>query len=211
MYYPLASTGILLAKLALGAYSLIALAIVIERWLAIRWTVKQENDGYKAVATAFRSRVTAVALDHASRYESPSCIALMSAAESLNRLPQYALGAGEQEFIAQATHMQRGLRTVASIASTAPYVGLFGTVLGILAAFHTIASTGQTGASIVAGGITEALITTAMGLGVAVPSVIAYNWLSGKVNDVTLTAERHARELIAYLLADVESKETRRA
>ena len=114
----------------------------------------------------------------------------------------------DHEILAQGALLQRGLRSLGSIASTAPYIGLFGTVLGILNAFHTIAATGQTGAGVVAGGITEALVTTAMGLGVAVPAVLAYNWLSGKVNDLTLLCESHVRELSAYVEASEERETT---
>jgi biopolymer transport protein ExbB len=95
--------------------------------------------------------------------------------------------------------LNRNLSILATIASTAPYVGLFGTVLGILSAFATIARTGQTGASVVAAPIAEALTATAMGLGVAIPAVMAYNYFSGRVNDMMLRVETHAIDLTARL------------
>ncbi|MDR3706846.1 MAG: MotA/TolQ/ExbB proton channel family protein [Capsulimonadaceae bacterium] len=205
MFYSLASTGILLTKAVLALYSVLVVAVVVERLLTLNQVSGQERSGYKAVIgvlTAGRSTSIAAALAQAARYQaSPSCVALLVAGETLKRLPPHAALAAEQTFASRAAGLRRGLPAIASVASTAPYVGLFGTVLGILAAFHTIAMTGQTGASIVAGGVTEALVTTAMGLAVAVPSVLAYNWLTGVVNDVTMQAEANAREYVAYLLA----------
>src|SRR5215467_6915059 len=77
--------------------------------------------------------------------------------------------------------MKRGLSGLATIGSTAPFVGLFGTVTGIIHAFQGIESSKATGMSAVASGIAEALVTTALGLLVAVPAVWAYNYFTNKV------------------------------
>jgi len=77
--------------------------------------------------------------------------------------------------------LRRGLAVLASVGSVAPFVGLLGTVLGIISAFQGIASTGSGGLSAVSSGISEALIETALGLAVAIPSVLGYNYLSTKI------------------------------
>jgi biopolymer transport protein ExbB/biopolymer transport protein TolQ len=77
--------------------------------------------------------------------------------------------------------MKRGLSGLATIGSTAPFVGLFGTVVGIINAFKGIEAEKATGLSAVAGGISEALVTTALGLLVAVPAVWAFNYFTNKV------------------------------
>src|SRR5207244_2243982 len=77
--------------------------------------------------------------------------------------------------------MKRGLSGLATIGSTAPFVGLFGTVVGIINAFKGIQAEKATGLSAVAGGISEALVTTALGLFVAVPAVWTYNYFTNKV------------------------------
>ncbi|KMN76451.1 biopolymer transporter, partial [Chromobacterium sp. LK11] len=74
-------------------------------------------------------------------------------------------------------HMQNGLSVVATVGSTAPFVGLFGTVWGIYHALTAIGMSGQASIDKVAGPVGEALIMTAIGLGVAVPAVLGYNWL----------------------------------
>jgi biopolymer transport protein ExbB len=77
--------------------------------------------------------------------------------------------------------LRRGLAVLASVGSVAPFVGLLGTVIGIISAFQGIASTGSGGLSAVSSGISEALIETALGLAVAIPSVLAFNYLSTRV------------------------------
>ena len=76
------------------------------------------------------------------------------------------------------TDLRRGLPVLASVGSVAPFVGLLGTVLGIISAFQGIAATGSGGLSSVSAGISEALIETALGLAVAIPAVLAFNFLS---------------------------------
>src|SRR5262245_39181508 len=72
--------------------------------------------------------------------------------------------------------LRRGLAVLASVGSVAPFVGLLGTVVGIISAFQGIASTGSGGLSSVAAGISEALVETALGLAVAIPAVLAFNY-----------------------------------
>ncbi len=107
--------------------------------------------------------------------------------------------------------MKRGLSALATIGSTAPFVGLFGTVVGILNAFKGIEqskATGlsavaggiATGLSAVAGGIAEALVTTALGLLVAVPAVWAYNYFTNKVEAFDVEMDNSSMELINYFI-----------
>jgi biopolymer transport protein ExbB len=77
--------------------------------------------------------------------------------------------------------MESGLTILASISSTAPFVGLFGTVLGIMHAMHQITASGSTSLDVVAGPIGDALVATAVGIAVAVPAVLAYNFILRRV------------------------------
>jgi biopolymer transport protein ExbB len=96
--------------------------------------------------------------------------------------------------------MKRGLSGLATIGSTAPFVGLFGTVVGIINAFKGIESTKATGLSAVAGGISEALVTTALGLLVAVPAVWAYNYFTNKVEAFDVEMDNSSMELVNYFI-----------
>ena len=96
--------------------------------------------------------------------------------------------------------MKRGLCGLATIGSTAPFVGLFGTVVGIINAFKGIEASKATGLSAVAGGIAEALVTTAFGLLVAVPAVWAYNYFTNKVEAFDVEMDNSSMELINYFI-----------
>ena len=191
--------GILLAKLILGVYSLASVAVIIERIVSLRRLASAEAGDFPRLRSATiggkRAELngdspTAQALGEGLRLNHPD-----------ERQFTEAVGRG---IASQGMRFQERLSVLATIASTAPYVGLFGTVLGILEAFRRIAATGETGAAIVAGGISEALITTALGLGVAIPAVIAYNYFTRTVEKLSLTMENHALELTARLFSGVE-------
>jgi biopolymer transport protein ExbB/TolQ len=92
--------------------------------------------------------------------------------------------------------LRRGLSVLASVGSVAPFVGLLGTVLGIISAFQGIASTGSGGLSSVSAGISEALIETALGLAVAIPAVLAFNYLTTKVTRDEAQLNAAAGELL---------------
>jgi biopolymer transport protein ExbB len=96
--------------------------------------------------------------------------------------------------------LKRGLNGLATIGSTAPFVGLFGTVVGILNAFKGISGAKATGLAAVAGGISEALVTTAIGLFVAIPAVWMFNYFSGRVESFDVEMENSSSELIDYFL-----------
>ena len=92
--------------------------------------------------------------------------------------------------------MRRNMWVLASVGSIAPFVGLLGTVLGIISAFQGIAATGSGGLSSVSAGISEALVETALGLAVAIPAVLAFNWLSTRIAGDELALTTSAGELI---------------
>ena len=96
--------------------------------------------------------------------------------------------------------MKRGLSGLATIGSTAPFVGLFGTVVGIINAFKGIASSKVTGLSAVAGGISEALVTTALGLLVAVPAVWTFNYFTNRVEAFDVEMDNSSMELVNYFI-----------
>ncbi|PSH04818.1 MAG: flagellar motor protein MotA [Acidobacteria bacterium] len=96
--------------------------------------------------------------------------------------------------------LKRGLGGLATIGSTAPFVGLFGTVVGILNAFKGISGAKATGLAAVAGGISEALVTTAIGLFVAIPAVWMFNYFTGRVEAFDVEMDNSSSELIDYFL-----------
>src|SRR5579864_4896986 len=95
--------------------------------------------------------------------------------------------------------LKQGLGFLATIGSTAPFVGLFGTVAGIINAFRNIAATGSGGMSVVSGGIAEALVTTALGIFVAIPAVAAFNYFTGRIENFHIEMNRAATQLVNRL------------
>ena len=100
---------------------------------------------------------------------------------------------------AAVTSLERRLTWLATIAQTAPFVGLFGTVMGVVDAFHGLGSAGAATLRAVAPGISEALITTAAGLFVAVPAVVAYNQFNARIRVIASATDDFCRELLNSL------------
>ncbi|MES2394169.1 MAG: MotA/TolQ/ExbB proton channel family protein [Acidobacteriota bacterium] len=96
--------------------------------------------------------------------------------------------------------LKKGLGGLATIGSTAPFIGLLGTVMGILRAFNQIATSKSQGIAAVAGGISEALVTTALGLFVAIPAVMAFNYFTNKVEAFDVEMDNSSSELVDYFI-----------
>ncbi|HKA45659.1 MAG TPA: MotA/TolQ/ExbB proton channel family protein [Burkholderiales bacterium] len=102
--------------------------------------------------------------------------------------------------------LKQGLGFLATIGSTAPFIGLFGTVVGIINAFRSIAATGSGGMSVVSGGIAEALVSTALGIFVAIPAVVAFNGFTGKIETFHVEMNRASSQLVNGLFKIPELK-----
>lgn len=102
---------------------------------------------------------------------------------------------------ALAADVRRGMNIIASVGSIAPFVGLLGTVFGIITAFQGIAKEGSGGLGSVSLGISEALYETALGLVVAIPAVLAYNWLTAQGDTLLLALEQARGEFVDFLEA----------
>lgn len=96
--------------------------------------------------------------------------------------------------------LKRGVSALATIGSTAPFVGLFGTVVGIINAFKGISTEKSTGLGAVAGGISEALVATAIGLFVAIPAVMMFNYFTSRIESFDVEMGNSSSELIDYFL-----------
>src|SRR4029450_8948684 len=99
-----------------------------------------------------------------------------------------------------ANDLKKGVSALANIGATAPFVGLLGTVVGIITAFQGIAATGSGGLGAVSAGISEALVETALGLVVAIPAVWFYNYLTGRIEYFNVEMDNSSSELVDYFL-----------
>ena len=96
--------------------------------------------------------------------------------------------------------LKKGIPSLATIGATAPFVGLLGTVIGIITAFQGIAATGSGGLGAVSAGISEALVETALGLVVAIPAVWFYNYLTGRIEYFNVEMDNSSSELVDYFI-----------
>jgi biopolymer transport protein ExbB/biopolymer transport protein TolQ len=96
--------------------------------------------------------------------------------------------------------LKKGIPSLATIGATAPFVGLLGTVVGVITAFQGIAATGAGGLGAVSGGISEALVETALGLVVAIPAVWMYNYFTGRLEYFNVEMDNSSSELVDYFI-----------
>ncbi len=188
-----------------------SIGVMIDRWIAFSAARKQSREFAPAVAGALREGKIDEAIHIAERHKKSHLAKVVTA--GLQEFQAHQLSAeipGEEieaskraleraEAIVHA-ELKRGLSGLATIGSTAPFVGLFGTVLGIINAFRGISAEKSTGLAAVAGGIAEALVTTAVGLFVAVPAVWMYNYFTSKVEGFDVEMDNSSSELIDYFL-----------
>lgn len=123
----------------------------------------------------------------------------LNASPSIDRALEMAKGAMERTTSRQLAHLERYLGILATLGNVSPFVGLLGTVIGIIKAFEAIARTSSGGLGTVSAGIAEALVATAAGLFVAIPAVIAYNAFVGRTKAFASEMEEAASELVAWL------------
>ena len=113
----------------------------------------------------------------------------------------------ERQMLIITAELKRGLGILATVGATAPFVGLLGTTMGIVNAFTGMAQAGASGGLAgISAGIAEALITTAMGLLVAIPAVWAYNYFTTKIENLSVEMTYTSKELIDYLIKSVGSE-----
>ena len=106
----------------------------------------------------------------------------------------------------EIANLKKGLGGLASISSAAPFIGLFGTVAGIINAFQSMAASGQGGLGAVSAGIAEALFTTATGLAVAIPAVMMFNYFTNTIEMFVVDMNDVSSELISYVLREGRDK-----
>jgi biopolymer transport protein ExbB len=188
-----------------------SIGVMIDRWLAFSAARKQSRAFAPAVAGALRDGRIDEAIKVAERNKKSHLAKVVTAGlmefrahQDSGEIPGETIEASKRalertEAIVHA-ELKRGLGGLATIGSTAPFVGLFGTVMGILNAFRGIQTEHATGLAAVAGGISEALVTTAIGLLVAIPAVMMFNYLTGRVEAFDVEMDNSSSELIDYFL-----------
>jgi biopolymer transport protein TolQ len=198
------SGPIALTVLGLLAFaSLFSWAIILGKWIGFRRARSQS----RAFLRAFRKAARLQEIGAVSEQYKPSPLVNVfdevyetyrrqtggyGPPRNITALERTAQSAASEAL----TFMEQRLSWLATIAATAPFVGLFGTVMGIVKAFHGLGTAGAATLRAVAPGVSEALITTAAGLVVAVPAVVAYNQFSARIREFGSRMDDFARELL---------------
>ena len=132
---------------------------------------------------------------HALKNQGPHDVGDFDVVAAVNR-------AVDRSSLRTVADLRRGLGGLATVGSTAPFVGLLGTVAGIITAFQAMAATGSGGLASVSAGIAEALVTTAFGLLVAIPAVMFLNYLTNRVEDMQVDISDSATELMDFFMKE---------
>ena len=193
----------------LGLCSVVALAILLERLYMLSKLRTREKDAFAILQTLLDRGEPYHAIDPAVVNAPITCV--MDALVVFKGASEEAIWTAAETAIAQQRlRFRRYLNTLATIASIAPFIGLFGTVLGVMHSFGTMTVSGLRTEKIT-GDISEALSATALGLLVAIPSVIAYNFLLGQVQGMVVELQAHAARLIPLLPRIVSNRRKQEA
>ncbi|MCB9385229.1 MAG: MotA/TolQ/ExbB proton channel family protein [Bryobacterales bacterium] len=203
-----AARAVVIIMFLMSAWSI---GVMIDRFLAFSAAKKQSRQFAPAVAGALRDGKLDEAIKLAERYKKSHLAKVVVAGlqefqahNASSEIPGATIESSKRALErAQAivhAELRRGLSGLATIGSTAPFVGLFGTVVGIINAFQGITQEKSTGLGAVAGGISEALVATAIGLFVALPAVWMFNYFNSQADAFDVEMENSSSELIDYFL-----------
>jgi biopolymer transport protein ExbB len=200
-----------LVVIVLAIMSVWSIGVMIERFISYRKARKQSQEFAPLVAEALGKGNLDEAIELAEQYNGSHLARVVHAGlqefqahkgedvipgetiESSRRAIQRAQAIGIEDF-------KRSLGGLATIGATAPFVGLFGTTVGVINAFAGMSAGEDVGLAAVAGGISEALVATAIGLFVAIPAVWMYNYFTGKIESFIVEMDNSGSELIDYFL-----------
>jgi len=179
--------------------SIVSVAVTVERWRAFRANRSHTEELVRALSTQLDSGDAAGALAAARGFAS------LEGRVAAAGLERFAMGPDAVEdvmaaaLIRERLALEKRLIILGTLGNNAPFVGLFGTVLGIIKSFNDLAVTGSSGVSVVMAGISAALVATAFGILVAIPAVIANNYFNTRLEELVAGSDRVSRLLLAFL------------
>ena len=201
--------GIFVLLAFLSVYSL---GVSLERWWAFKKAKQQSVKFALEVGQLLKQDKLREAIDLAKKYKHSHVAKVVSAGLLEFAYEAHGAAAAGHDTVAAAERaiersammttadLKKGLGGLATIATTAPFIGLLGTVIGIINAFRGMAASGAGGLGSVSAGIAEALVTTALGLFVAIPAVWLYNLFLNKIERFQVEMSNSSSELIDYFM-----------
>ena len=186
--------------------SISGLAVIIEKMYTFlskekKLSENEKNQLYKALRTGNREEILKLCKDKTDSV-SKSVTKIVSNMdinfdELDNSHRQVIEGIISESILEQTTELEKGMSLLGTVVNVAPQLGLLGTVTGMIAAFSVLTRNGTSTAKIVAGGISEALYTTAFGLIVAIPALVFYNYFNRRIDVIVAEMERAALQFLS--------------
>ena len=204
--------------LILIVLSVWSLYVSVERVITFRKARKQSLLFAKQATEHLKNDRPQAAIDAAMKYPHSHLARVVAAGLQAFQFESQTSPLSEVEIVEAATRaveratllttsdLKRGIGSLATIATITPFIGLFGTVIGIINAFHGMALTGSGGIGAVSAGIAEALVATAFGLGVAIPAAWMFNYFTGKLERLQIEMSNSASELVDFFMKRQRSK-----
>ncbi len=181
------------------ACAVIGLIVIVWKFIALTSTSSQSHSLIEDVDGLIANHRLEEAKARCRESDTPVANILLAGLERHQEGTERVMAAIENEGLIQMSRLERGLVWLATIANVAPLLGFLGTVAGMIIAFGAIELAGEVDATLVAGGIKVALITTATGLSIAIPVNIAHNYFVAKIDGLVIEMEETSQNLIETL------------
>ena len=179
--------------------AVLGLVFIIERFITLARAKVNTRKLIGTVITTLKTEGVMAAAEECQKWRGPIAAILYSGLQKADKGDEAVEKAIGTAGVIEMSFLERGLVWVSSVANIAPLVGFLGTVSGMINAFEAIANSDQVNAKLVASGISEALITTATGLVIAIPATLGYNYFVSAIDRFTIEMEEAAMELIEAL------------
>lgn len=186
--------------------SILSLAVMIQKGVYLYRNRVAWESFVEMLTTLINKHDLDAALQYVRRHHTPAArvleAGLQNAGKGSEAVEEVLIG----KRISEKFKMENKLVILGTLGNNAPFIGLFGTVLGIIKAFHDLAVAQNPNASVVMRGVSEALVATAVGLIVAIPAVIAYNFFQRRVKEFVTQMETASKILLVYLKSEAKSE-----
>lgn len=186
--------------------SISGLAVIIEKMYTFlskekKLSENEKNQLYKALRTGNKEEILKLCKDKTDSVSKSVTKIVSNMDINFNELDnshrQVIEGIISESILEQTTELEKGMSLLGTVVNAAPQLGLLGTVTGMIAAFSALTRNGTSTAKIVAGGISEALYTTAFGLIVAIPALVFYNYFNRRIDVIVAEMERAALQFLS--------------
>lgn len=184
------------------ALSIVSVAIILERYIFYRNNARlKRGDFMSKIRQGFKKKGINSAIEACNDANAPFVQVVYAGLSFFDCSEKEISNNMERQIIIETVNLERFTSVIGTVGSVAVYIGLLGTILGILRAFHDVSISGSGGISVIIGGISEALSTTAAGLSIAIPAVAAYNYFMKKIEDFIKDMELAASETMDLISA----------